>query len=462
MKTNSMRMQLYVLVPVIFAGFTALAALLTYQLMRAGPVAGRIWPLVATGGILVCTAFLCGWMILWLVFRPVENFLREMKPLVPDASSPPPAGRRARQFDGLAPIATTLNRVTEVLGNVEARAMFPDIVAPSPAMRSVLGLILKIAPTDSTVLILGESGTGKELAARNIHSHSRRAAKPFVAINCAGIPEGLLESELFGHEKGSFTGAYARKIGKLEAAQGGTVFLDEIADMPMVIQAKILRALQEREIERVGGMNPIPVDIRVLAATNKDLPRMVKEGAFREDLFFRINVFSFRLPALREHSEDIPLLATHLLRQIKPEASLSSQALAMLTAHRWPGNVRELKNTIEAAAALAADVVEPEHLNTGLRLQCEFLAPDIALATEQFRSLDDRIDALEKGMIQEALMKAGGVQVRAAALLGIKERSLWHRIAKHHINVAALRADHSGAEQSLQDAKPEAPNNGGI
>ena len=455
MKTNSMRMQLYVLVPVIFAGFTALAALLTYQLMRVGPVAGRTWPLFAAGGILVCTAFLCGWMILWLVFRPVEDFLREMKPLVPEGAPPPSAGRRPLEFTPIVPIASTLSRVTEALGNVEARAMFPDIVAPSPAMRSVLGLILKIAPTDSTVLILGESGTGKELAARNIHSHSRRAGKPFVAINCAGIPEGLLESELFGHEKGSFTGAYARKIGKLEAAQGGTVFLDEIADMPMVIQAKILRALQEREIERVGGMNPIPVDIRVLAATNKDLPRMVKEGTFREDLFFRINVFSFRLPALREHSEDIPLLAIHLLRQIKPEASLSSQALAMLTAHRWPGNVRELKNTIEAAAALANGIVEPEHLNTGLRLQCEFLAPDIALATEQFRNLDDRLDALEKGMIQEALMKAGGVQVRAAALLGIKERSLWHRIAKHHIDVALLRNGHNGngAAREPQEVK---------
>ena len=456
MKTRSIRVQFYLLVPLIFAGFTALAAQLTYHLMRTGTVAaGRIWPLLATGGLLIVTAFLCGLLILWLVLHPVETFLRETRPLVPTPASAQAQGRRSSDFAALTPIASTLSWVTEALGNLEAQTLFPDIVAPSPAMRSVLGLIMKIAPTDSTVLILGESGTGKELVARNIHSHSRRADKPFVAINCAGIPEGLLESELFGHEKGSFTGAYARKLGKLETAHGGTVFLDEIADMPMMTQAKILRALQEREIERVGGTHPSPVDIRVLAATNRDLAKMVKEGAFREDLFFRINVFSFRIPALRERSEDIPLMATHLLRLIKPEASLSPRALAALTAYGWPGNVRELKNTIEAAAALAAEVIEPEHLNAGLRLQLEFNPPaESAGATLGFQNLDDRIDALEKGLIVDALRKAGGIQVRAATLLGIKERSLWHRIAKHQIDVAAIRPDR--AEPAGQLRKMEA------
>ena len=459
MKTNSIRMQFYVLVPLIFAGFTALAALLTFQLMRSGQV--LVWPLIATGGILVFTAFLCGLLILWLIFRPVETFLRETRPLVPEPLPALPFGRRATDYGGATPIASALSRMTEVLGNLEARALFPDIVAPSPSMRSVLGLVLKIAPTDSTVLILGESGTGKELVARNIHSHSRRADKPFVAINCAGIPEGLLESELFGHEKGSFTGAYARKIGKLEAADGGTVFLDEIADMPMMTQAKILRALQEREIERVGGAQPVRVDIRVLAATNKDLPKMVQEGAFREDLFFRINVFSLRLPPLRERSEDIPLLATHLLRQIKPGAVLSPRALAMLTAHRWPGNVRELRNTIEAAAALSNVVIEPEHLNTSIRLQYDFIPSDVADTSTGPSNIDERLDSLEREMILDALMRAKGVQVKAAALLGIKERSLWHRIAKHHIDVASLRSENNEPRNGHQEMKSEASKNGG-
>ncbi len=449
-KPSSIRIQFYLLVPLIFAGFTALAAQLTYHLMRSGAVVGgRIWPLVATAGLLVVTAFLCGLFILWLIFRPVEMFLRETRSLVPNP--PPPARRRPSEFEAITPIAHTLSWVTEALGRMEAQTLFPDIVAPSSAMRSVLGLVLKIAPTDSTVLILGESGTGKELLARNIHSHSRRADKPFIAINCAGIPEGLLESELFGHEKGSFTGAYARKIGKLEAADGGTVFLDEIADMPMLTQAKILRALQEREIERVGGGRPIPVDIRVLAATNKDLAKMVKEGTFREDLFFRINVFSFRLPPLRERSEDIPLLAVHLLQRIKPGATLSPAALAALTAYRWPGNVRELKNAIEAAAAMATDVIGPEHLNTGMRLQFEF-NPSNAAAGEggEFQNLDERINAMEKGMILDALAKTGGIQVRAAALLGIKERSLWHRIAKHHIEVSSVRPEPKPQPQEVE------------
>ena len=452
-KPASIRIQFYLMVPLIFAGFTALAALLTHHLMRHSVrvAGGQLWPLLGTAGLLVAAAFLCGLFILWAIFRPVETFLRETRAFVP--APPPVARRRATDFEAVAPIAHALNWVTEALGRMEAQTLFPDVVAPSAAMRSVLGLVLKIAPTDSTVLILGESGTGKELVARNIHSHSRRADKSFVAINCAGIPEGLLESELFGHEKGAFTGAYARKIGKLEAADGGTVFLDEIADMPMLTQAKILRALQEREIERVGGAHPIPVDIRVLAATNKDLAKMVREGAFREDLFFRINVFSFRLPPLRERSEDIPLLATHLLRQIKPEATLAPGALAALTAYRWPGNVRELKNAVEAAAALAADVIEPKHLNAGLQLQTEFRPPTLPEA-QAFRNLDERLAALEKSWILEALAKTGGVQVRAAALLGIKERSLWHRIAKHRIDVAAIRPERTESKPDLQEMEP--------
>lgn len=441
MKNNAIKIQFYLLVPLIFAGFTLLAVLLTFNLMQLNRASGAwmSWPLFLVDGMVVIAAYLCALLIVWMVFRPVEKFMHQAQQYVPDTT--PPSARSRETRNAITPITSTFNRVTEVLGNMEARALFPDIIAPSPAMRSILGLILKIAPTDSTVLILGESGTGKELVARNIHSHSKRSKQPFVAINCAGIPEGLLESELFGHEKGSFTGAYARKAGKLEAAHGGTVFLDEIADMPMVIQAKILRVLQEREIERVGSTQPIPVDIRIIAATNKDLLKMVKDGTFREDLFFRIDVFSFRLPALRERSEDIPLIAKHLLREIRPDVTLSPQALAALTAHTWPGNVRELKNVIEASVALATDVIQPEHLHANVRTPYEFMPVDIASAGEAAGNLDDRLVAMEKALIVDALGRTGGVQVRAAELLGIKERSLWHRISKLGIDVSALRGD---------------------
>lgn len=454
MKDLSFKVQCYIFVPVIFAGFTALAALLTYHLMRAPPAlfAGQRWPLAASGAILIGTAFLTAILIIWLLLNPVERFVDHAQRIIP-ATEPPvtEAAHPRRRYDTtMTPISQTLNRVTEALGNAEARVLFPEIVAPSPAMRAILGLVVKIAPTDSTALLLGESGTGKELVARAIHARSRRAGKAFVAINCAGIPEGLLESELFGYEKGAFTGAVGRKIGKFEAATGGTLFLDEIGDMSRVTQAKILRALQEREIERVGGGAPIPIDIRVIAATHRDLPHLVSEKRFREDLYFRINVFSILLPPLRDRREDIPLLAMHLLRQLKPDATIAPNALAALIAHPWPGNVRELRNTIEAAAALSNGVIEPQHLcarvtdGTDAAILDDTARPDMNMP----RSLDQRLQDLEKGMILEALTRTGGVQVQAAEQLGIKERSLWHRIAKYHIDVETLRRQQAGAEKT--------------
>jgi transcriptional regulator with GAF, ATPase, and Fis domain len=453
MKTTSMHIQFYLLVPMIFSGFTALAAMLTYHLMRQSRVVvdGQMWPLFTAGGVLVVTAFVCGWIIIWFLLRPIESFVRLARQYVPDHV---PFGAHAgNERTSVLPITNTLHRVTEVLGNVEARALFPNLIAPSPAMRSVLGLILKVAPTDSTVLILGENGTGKELVARTIHAHSRRADKPFVVIHCAGMAEPLLESEMFGHEKGAVAGAHTRRVGKLESANGGTVFLDEIAELPLNIQVKILRLLQEKEIDRVGGDHPIPSDIRLIAATNKDLVSKVKQGTFREDVFARIDVFALRLPALRERTEDIPLLATHLLREIKPGARLSPLALAALTAHHWPGNVRELKNTIEAAAVLADDVIQPEHLTAGARSHFNIIPSNLPASMEPCRNMDERMDALEKGLIMDALIRAGGVQVRAAELLGIKERSLWHRIAKHRIDVGAIRAECTTSPAVLSETK---------
>src|SRR5512143_1145441 len=245
---------------------------------------------------------------------------------------------------------------------------FPKIVGGSPALTKVVELIKKAAPTKATVLITGESGTGKELFARALHHLSQRADGAFVAINCAAIPKDLLESELFGHEKGAFTGAEARKIGKFELADKGTVFLDEVGEMDLSLQAKLLRVLQGEELERVGGTEPIAVDVRVVAASNRDLAKAVKDGAFREDLFYRLNVFPVHIPPLRERADDIPRLAAHFTERYcremkKPLLSISGEALAALSGQYWKGNVRELENCIERAVILAdGRSIMPDHL----------------------------------------------------------------------------------------------------
>lgn len=301
-------------------------------------------------------------------------------------------------------------------------------------MRAVFFQIIKVAPTDSTVLLLGDTGTGKELFANSIHEHSKRKGKPFVAINCAAIPEGLLESELFGHEKGAFTGANTRKLGKFEIASGGTIFLDEIGDMPLTIQAKVLRAIEESRIDRVGGSQPIKVDVRIIAATNKDLSVLVDTARFREDLFFRLNVFTIRLPRLRERREDIPILIDKFVSQSGKKLSVSSEAMQLLTIYNWPGNVRELKNAVESACVMAKDVIEPIHLPSGITEQAESPKEE-KLDFDEVMNLDERINEFERKMITKALMTSGGVQVTAAKLLGVSERSLWHRVKKFDIDV---------------------------
>jgi len=298
---------------------------------------------------------------------------------------------------------------------------------------------LKVARTDSTVLVSGDSGTGKELVATSLFEHSFRREKPFIKLNCVAIPEGLLESELFGHEKGSFTGAISQKIGKFELANGGTIFLDEIGDMPLATQAKLLRVLQEKEFERVGGNQTIHVDVRFIAATNKNLMEMVKQGTFREDLYYRLNVFSIYLPPLRERKEDIPLLADHFLEQMDNPLKLSPQSLQILTAYSWPGNIRELQNTLERAAVLTdTGMIDPPHLAVHINndLPAQVLqSPDLTQS-----SIDERLEEIEKGLIIEALSRSGGVQVKAAEILGINQRSLWHRIKKLGIDVETLKS----------------------
>jgi DNA-binding NtrC family response regulator len=304
------------------------------------------------------------------------------------------------------------------------------LIGSSPAMQQVYKLIGQVAPTDSTVLIRGASGSGKELVAREIHRHSRRSEGRFVAVNCGAIPAGLIESELFGHERGAFTGADQRRIGRFEAAQGGTLLLDEVGDLAPETQVRLLRALQERAIERVGSARTIRLDVRVIAATHVDLEEAVRCGAFREDLYYRVNVISVRLPPLCERREDIPELAEALLRRIArrleiPPATLTPEAVRELQKRAWPGNVRELEHTLERAAVVSrGDAIGPEHLER----------PDAAAQADPFRhvSLDEGfhplMKRLERNLIQKALVEADGNRTQAARRLGISRRLLYDKM----------------------------------
>jgi DNA-binding NtrC family response regulator len=298
------------------------------------------------------------------------------------------------------------------------------LVGTSRAMRGVIDQVRTVAATDASVLLAGESGTGKELVARTIHWNSARRDGPFLAVNCAAIPEALLESELFGHVKGAFTGADRARRGLFAEANGGTLFLDEIADMPLGLQAKLLRALQEKTVRPVGGNEEVQLDLRVVSASNRDLAAEVREGRFREDLYYRLAVIPIRLPSLRERPEDIPLLARHFLDRVAAGLSrsfegFSDEALAQLVAHRWPGNVRELENVVERAATLArSPVIGPADL--GL----DFAAPG-PLETRARPTLAE----LERRYIEQVLAEAGGDKVRAARVLGISVRTL-QRYAK--------------------------------
>lgn len=317
----------------------------------------------------------------------------------------------------------------QLRAEVTDRYCFDSIIGSSEKMREVLDLAGRVAASDASLLITGESGTGKELLAKGVHFNSRRAENAFVAVNCAAIPEALIESELFGHVKGSFTGAIRDKEGKFELADGGTLFLDEIGDLRIDLQAKILRALQEREVDRVGGVKPIAVDVRVIAATNKDIERAVHEGAFREDLYYRLNVITLAMPPLRERKEDIPLLADHFLKKFNKDADvlLEAAALSTLMAYGWPGNVRELENVIERASVLKRGaLITREELPEKLKSEKRGVADILLNLPEQGISLED----LEKSLIIKALEKHKGNQTRAAEFLGITRPTLIYRMEK--------------------------------
>lgn len=316
------------------------------------------------------------------------------------------------------------------------RYKFDEIASTSHAMEEVMNLVGRVAGSNATVLLRGESGTGKELIARAIHYHSPRASRPLIKVNCAALPETLLESELFGHEKGAFTGAVARRIGRFEAADKGTLFLDEIGDIPPSVQVKLLRVLQEKEFERLGGNQVIKADVRLVAATNRDLEKAMKDGSFREDLYYRLNVVTVVLPPLRDRKEDIPALMEHFLRKYGREnkkniTGVTAEARDLLMRYSYPGNVRELENIIERAVVLTKGeiITSPD---IPLHLKTTESEEKICVAKRD-GSLTDTLDTVERGIIMEALKAAGGVQTRAAEKLGISERVLRYKLKKYKI-----------------------------
>ncbi|MEC9443176.1 MAG: sigma-54 dependent transcriptional regulator [Myxococcota bacterium] len=325
----------------------------------------------------------------------------------------------------------------------EAAASYSDsrIIGESEAMERIFKLVGKVARTDSTVHIFGESGTGKELVARSIHDNSPRKDGPFIKVNCSALAETLLESELFGHEKGSFTGAHKRKLGRFELADGGTLFLDEIGDISQPTQLKLLRILQERQLERVGGEETITVDVRVVTATNKDLKREVEEGRFREDLFYRLHIIPVELPPLRDRKSDIPLIVEHFVDKLAKRTrsdvnGVAADAMAALRAYNWPGNVRELENVIEHAMVFA----EGSLIRLGdLPPVVSGVQPGDALQLpDGDRSLPEILEELERQLILRAFKKAEGVKTETARLLGIKPSALYYKLDKYEIDESVL------------------------
>jgi two-component system response regulator PilR (NtrC family) len=329
---------------------------------------------------------------------------------------------------------------------VRDRYRFGSIIGQSSKMLALYDLLEKIAPTKTNILVTGESGTGKELVAKAIHYNSSRKDKPFVTLNCGAIPESLIESELFGHMKGAFTDAIATKKGLFEMADEGTIFLDEISELPFLMQVKLLRILQDKEFKRVGGTDDIRVDVRIISATNKDLEEAVKEKRFREDLFYRLNVIQVKMPPLRDRKEDIPILAAHFLKKYSEELSktilkISPEALNMLINYEYPGNVRELQNIIERAVALGnGNELTPQHLSSYLdeQIQSKRGAIELDIPPEGI-DLEKVIEEIERALLLKALNRTKGIKKKAAELLRINFRSMRYRLEKYGL-------DHDGME----------------
>ena len=320
---------------------------------------------------------------------------------------------------------------------LSSQGVLGELAGASAPMREIFSLIRQVAPTTATVLITGESGTGKELAARALHQLSPRRDGPFVAVNCAAMPETLIESELFGHEKGAFTGAVERRRGCFELAHGGTLLLDEIGEMPLATQAKLLRVLEERRVRRLGGSKEIEVDVRVLGASNRRLEEEVRAGRFREDLYFRLHVFEIRMPPLRERLEDLPLLCEAMIRELNQRhqcqvAGVSPEALALLRQQSWPGNVRELRNALERAVILAGSGMLGRQHFAGLAPAAREPAGSAAPAPDEIRlRIGTTVDEAERALIEATLRYTGNNRTRAAAILGISQKTLFNKLREY-------------------------------
>lgn len=328
-----------------------------------------------------------------------------------------------------------LRQVTEYYREIESqRYNFNEIIGSSESLRNILKVVEKVAKTDSSVLITGESGTGKELIARAIHYNSHRKDKPFIIVNCGALAEGVLESELFGHEKGAFTGAIKRKVGRFELADGGTIFLDEIGDFSPVIQLKLLRVLQEQTFERVGGESTIKVNVRVISATNKNLQEYIKQGRFREDLYYRLHIVPITVPSLRERLEDMSILIKHFIDKLnkrigKNVKGFTKKAEDLLKKYNWPGNIRELENIVEQAYVLSSsDIIDVSELPLFIQ---ESNASSLLKVPNGKMPLVDILEKLEKELIEKAYRKANGVKAETARILGIKTSALYYKLEKY-------------------------------
>jgi Nif-specific regulatory protein len=372
-----------------------------------------------------------------LVFKPERDYDYAVRVLRLVASMIAQAVKVERMAD--AERQKLIEENTHLREELRERYDFSHIIGNSSPMRRVYEQIAQVARTNTTVLIRGESGTGKELIAHAIHYNSPRSTKPFVKVSCAALPDSLIESELFGYEKGAFTGALTRKKGRFELAEGGTLFLDEIGDVHLSTQVKLLRALQEREIDRLGGTEPVKVDVRLIAATNKDLEKAIAAGTFREDLHYRLNVFTIFVPPLRERKSDILLLADHFLEKYSIEhhkdiKRISTPAIDMLMAYHWPGNVRELQNIMERSVLVCdSGVIHGHHLPPTLQTA-------EASGTGMHVTLEDAVGAYEKDLIQDALKMSRGNRSKAAKLLGSTERIISYKVRKYHIDCRRFRS----------------------
>jgi two-component system, NtrC family, response regulator AtoC len=337
------------------------------------------------------------------------------------------------------------DELTSLRNQLQTRYSFQNVLSKNPQMHAIFELISNIAYTNATVLIEGETGTGKEQTARAIHQASQNRTGPLVAVNCAALPESLLESELFGHEKGAFTSAVTQRRGRFEMAHGGTIFLDEVGDVPLAMQAKLLRVLQERRFERVGGTESIDVDVRVIAATNRNLKRLAAQGTFREDLYYRLNVVKIELPPLRERPEDIPLLATHFIakctRPGETPKHFSPRAMEVLLGYRWPGNIRELENAVERACITSRDnVIQVENLPPEIMAPAAPRAPfHIDLERPLPELLRDAVNNIERQYISKALKKTRGNVSRCARICGMSRRSITGKIAEYKLDKSAFK-----------------------